>query len=229
MTEKMLSRLKFYLRYTLGMTRQEIRGVIVLCLLILLGMLAHAWLQYRERKQVVDYLNPIRFEVIYTRLEGERKLRQAKMYPKPVYFKANWVPRKQEVWSIDINAADSLAWVALPGIGPGFAKRILKFKAQLGGFFDVNQLKEVYGMDTVWVERYRNRFKIGDGVTRKLYVNRLLWQEFRHPYLPYAQVKVFLNYRKQHGVVRDYAELGQIKLLDMRVWERLRPYLAFDP
>jgi hypothetical protein len=84
-------------------------------------------------------------------------------------------------------------------------------------------------MDTVWVERYRNRFKIGDGVTRKLYVNRLLWQEFRHPYLPYAQVKVFLNYRKQHGVVRDYAELGQIKLLDMRVWERLRPYLAFDP
>ena len=225
----MFPRLKYYLRFTLGMSRTEIRGVIVLCLLVGLGMLAHAWVQYRERKEVYAFLDPIQFELVYTRLEEHRKVLQAKRHPKPVYFKANWEPRKQEVWSIDINAADSLAWVALPGIGPGFAKRILKFKEQLGGFFAVNQLKEVYGMDTVWVEHYRSRFKVGAGVTRKLYVNRLLWQEFRHPYLPYAQAKVFLTYRKQHGVVRDYVELGRINLLDMRVWERLRPYLAFDP
>ena len=186
-------------------------------------------LRYRERQETIAYFDPIRFEVIYQRMETARKSRLAKHYPKPYYFKANWTPRKQDDWKIDVNAADSLAWVALPGIGPGFAKRILKFREQLGGFSDVGQLKEVYGMDTIWVERYRNRFRLGAGVYRPLQVNRLLWQEFRHPYLPYAQAKFFLNYRKQHGVVRDFAELSQIKLLDMRVWERLRPYLAFDP
>ena len=225
----MLPRLTYYLRFTLGMTRAEIRGVIGLCILIGVGMGADAILRFRERQETMDYFNPIRFEVIYQRLEIARNKHFAKQYPKPYYFKANWTPRKQDDWKIDMNGADSLAWVALPGIGPGFAKRILKFKEQLGGFSDVGQLKEVYGMDTVWVERNRNRFRLGAGVYRYLQVNRLLWQEFRHPYLPYAQAKVFLNYRRQHGVVRDYAELSQIKLLDMRVWERLRPYLAFDP
>jgi len=225
----MLPRIKYYLRFTLGMTRAEIRGVIVLCILIGMGMGVDEFLRYRERQRVIEFFEPVRFEVIYQGMEATQKIRSSKKYPKPYYFKASWTPHKQDAWTIDMNAADSLAWVALPGIGPGFAKRILKFKEQLGGFSAINQLKEVYGMDTIWVDHYRNRFKLGAGVYRRLQVNRLLWQEFRHPYLPYAQAKVFLNYRKQHGVVRDYAELSQIKLLDMRVWERLKPYLAFDP
>ena len=225
----MLPRLKYYLRFTLGMTRNELRGAMVLVALIVFGMGLDAILRFRARQKVIGFLDPIQLEVKYSRMEVAQKIRLAKKYPKPYYFKASWSPRKQDVWTIDMNAADSLAWVALPGIGPGFAKRILKFKEQLGGFYQVSQLKEVYGMDTVWVERYRKRFHLGAGVYRKLQVNRLLWQEFRHPYLPYAQVKLFLNYRKQHGVVRDFDELSQIKLLDMRVWERLRPYLAFDP
>jgi DNA uptake protein ComE-like DNA-binding protein len=225
----MLPRLKYYLRFTLGMTRLEIHGVLLICMIIGIGMGVDAILRSRERQKTISYLDPVRFEVIYTRLEAAQKARSAKLYPKPHYFKATWAPRKNQAWSIDMNAADSVAWVALPGIGPGFAKRILKFKEQLGGFYQVSQLKEVYGMDTVWVERYRTQFRVGAGVYRKLYVNRVLWQEFRHPYLPYAQSKVFLAYRKQHGVVRDFEELSQIKLLDMRVWDRLRPYLAFDP
>jgi DNA uptake protein ComE-like DNA-binding protein len=226
----MFPRFRFYLRFILGMTRQEIRGVLFLCVLICLGMLLHAFLQYRARQQVLASINPIRFELAHVQLEVAKKKKQAKNFPKPYYFKAVWPAKKQQdTWTIDINAADSLAWVALPGIGPGFARRILKFKEQLGGFYDVGQLKEVYGMDTVWVERYRKRFKLGSGVYRKLQVNRLLWQEFRHPYLPYAQAKIFLNYRKQHGSIREFGDLAQIKLLDMRVWERLGPYLAFEP
>lgn len=225
----MLPRLKYYLRFTLGMSRNELRGAMVLVALIVFGMGLDAIVRFRARQKVIGFLDPVQLEVKFRRMEVAQKNRLAKKYPKPYYFKATWAPRKQDDWKIDMNGADSLAWVALPGIGPGFAKRILKFKEQLGGFYQVNQLKEVYGMDTIWVERYRNRFHLGTGVYRKLQVNRLLWQEFRHPYLPYAQAKLFLNYRKQHGVVRDFDELSQIKLLDLRAWERLRPYLAFDP
>jgi hypothetical protein len=173
------------------MTRNELRGAMVLVALIVFGMGLDAILRFRARQKVIGFLDPIQLEVKYSRMEVAQKIRLAKKYPKPYYFKASWSPRKQDVWTIDMNAADSLAWVALPGIGPGFAKRILKFKEQLGGFYQVSQLKEVYGMDTVWVERYRKRFHLGAGVYRKLQVNRLLWQEFRHPYLPYAQAKLF--------------------------------------
>jgi competence protein ComEA len=47
---------------------------------------------------------------------------------------------------VEINTADSLSIVYLKGIGPGFTKRIMKYRAMLGGFHSINQLKEVYGM-----------------------------------------------------------------------------------
>jgi hypothetical protein len=73
------------------------------------------------------------------------------------------------------------------------------------------------------------KFQVGKGVYRYLYVNRAIWNEFRHPYLPYGQAKVVLNYRKQHGVIGDYKTLLEIKLVDSLVWKRLRPYLNFEP
>jgi len=136
---------------------------------------------------------------------------------------------KSQDWQIDINKADSAAWVALPGIGPGFTRRILGFRDRLGGFAAAEQLLEVYGIDTVWVRRHLKKFRLGAGVYRLLYVNRAIWNEFRHPYLPYAQAKVVLNYRKQHGAISDFESLFQIKLLDPAVWIRLRPYLNFEP
>jgi len=132
-------------------------------------------------------------------------------------------------WTLDINLADSLAWVALKGIGPGFAKRILAYRQRLGGFKEVDQLKEVYGLDSVWVEQNKSHLKIGAGVFRTLPINRLDWNEFRHPYLPYAQVKLFLTYRKQHPYIVSFEALENIRGLDMGVWIRLKAYLSYEP
>jgi competence ComEA-like helix-hairpin-helix protein len=132
-------------------------------------------------------------------------------------------------WTLDINQADSLAWVGLKGIGPGFAKRILAYRERLGGFYRVDQLKEVYGLDTMWVERNKGHLLVGTGIYKKIAVNRVGWNEFRHPYISYAQVKLFLTYRNQHPVLQDFQALEQIKLLDHSMWNRLRPYLSFEP
>ncbi len=48
----------------------------------------------------------------------------------------------------DINNADSAQWLALPGIGPVFAKRIIELKEKKGFFRKPEELLEVYGMDT---------------------------------------------------------------------------------
>ena len=132
-------------------------------------------------------------------------------------------------WVLDINRADSLAWVGLQGIGPGFAKRILGYRERLGGFYAVDQLKEVYGLDSMWVEANRGHLLIGGGIYKKIALNRVTWNEFRHPYVSYAQVKIFLAYRKQHPFISDFQSLESIKLLDLSMWKRLRPYLSFEP
>jgi DNA uptake protein ComE-like DNA-binding protein len=132
-------------------------------------------------------------------------------------------------WTLDINRADSVAWVGLKGIGPGYARRILAYRERLGGFYQVDQLKEVYGMDSMWVNANKGHLLVGAGIYKKIAVNRVGWNEFRHPYISYAQVKVFMAYRKHHPVLQDFQALEQIKLLDHSMWNRLRPYLSFEP
>lgn len=228
----MLPRLKFYLRFTLGMTQQEIRGIYFLMGLIVLGMGVHATYRYLQLKQVADLIEPKHFEEIYvSQMAAHRKPNFIhKSYPiyKRTFAYPHYVKKSQD-WKININEADSAAWVALPGIGPGFAKRILTFRERLGGFAAAEQLAEVYGIDTIWIRQNLRKFQVGKGVYRSLYVNRAIWNEFRHPYLPFAQAKVVLNFRKQHGIISDYGALLQIKLIEPSVWERLRPYLNFEP
>jgi DNA uptake protein ComE-like DNA-binding protein len=214
------------------MTRQEIRGICFLIGLIVFGMLVHEIYQFVTLSQQAELFVPKRFEEIYI---AQKTLHKRSAFPPnkyPIYKRFvpfTKYPKKVYDWKININEADSVAWVALPGIGPGFAKRILTFRERLGGFASAAQLKEVYGIDTIWVKENLRKFQVGKGVYRPLYVNRAIWNEFRHPYLPYAQAKIILNYRKQHGVIADFDALFAIKLADPFVWERLRPYLNFEP
>jgi DNA uptake protein ComE-like DNA-binding protein len=183
-------------------------------------------------RQELTEINPKRYEEVYEAAE-EKRLKNYVRRPTYIYNRPDKIKRtngkKSQDWQIDINQADSAAWVALPGIGPGFARRIMGFRERLGGFAVAEQLLEVYGIDTVWVRQHLKKFRLGSGVYRPLFVNRAIWNEFRHPYLPYAQAKVVLNYRKQHGVITDFESLLQIKLVEPAVWMRLKPYLNFEP
>jgi len=60
-----------------------------------------------------------------------------------------WVQPKPSL--IDINVADTTAFIALPGIGSKLANRIVSFRSKLGGFHSVEQIREVYGLkDSVY-------------------------------------------------------------------------------
>jgi len=48
---------------------------------------------------------------------------------------------------VDINRADSVALLALPGIGPYFAGKVVAYRVQLGGYSRPEQLMEIYHFD----------------------------------------------------------------------------------
>ena len=47
---------------------------------------------------------------------------------------------------IDINQADTVAFISLPGIGGKLANRIVNFRDKLGGFYSVQQVGETFGL-----------------------------------------------------------------------------------
>ena len=238
----MRAKIHYYLRFVFGFSQSDINGMYSLFLLLLLYVLASYGYQYIEGEKLAISFQP---KVWNSALVKMPKQREWVKYPIHKKWERRAAPTsnfngrifpgyvrklaQNQHWTLDINMADSVAWVGLKGIGPGFAKRILAYRQRLGGFNAVMQLKEVYGLDSMWVEENKSHLKIGAGVFRTLRVNQLAWNEFRHPYLPYAQVKLFLTYRKQHPFISSYEELEKIHGLDLSIWTRLKPYLSYEP
>ena len=52
-----------------------------------------------------------------------------------------------DIPKLELNAADSTALVSLRGIGPWYARKIMDYRARLGGFYDLAQLREIEGID----------------------------------------------------------------------------------
>lgn len=50
---------------------------------------------------------------------------------------------------IDINKSTQEEWMELWGIGPSISARIIKYRNAIGGFDSINQLKTIYGIDSV--------------------------------------------------------------------------------
>jgi competence ComEA-like helix-hairpin-helix protein len=230
----------YLLRFTLAYTHAEIKGLIVLLGMMAIYVLLYIGYEWRENEVAKLDFQPVLWEANYKAISpkvfGSRKFTgkeaggyRSRVRRKWVDYKSggyeSGVRRKQQ--AIDINTADSAAWVALNGIGPGFAKRIITYREKLGGFYQVEQLKEVYGLDSIWVKENKALLKVGAGVYRFLAINQVEWKDFKHPYLPYGQSKVVLAYRKQHGVLKDFEALEKIQLLDLVAWKRLKPYLSF--
>ena len=232
----MKTKLHYYLRFILAYTHDEIKGIFVLFIMMGIYVLYYIGNEYYSKEQEKLDFNPVAWETNYKAISpksGGRESggKESGVRRKWVDYKSGGkesvVGRKQQ--AIDINNADSAAWVALNGIGPGFAKRIITYREKLGGFYQVGQLKEVYGLDSIWVKENKALLKVGAGVYRFLKINQVEWKDFKHPYLPYGQSKVILAYRKQHGALNDFEALEKIQLLDLVAWRRLRPYLSFAP
>jgi competence protein ComEA len=67
---------------------------------------------------------------------------------------------------LDLNAADSLALVALPGIGPALAGRILAARAQRGRFGRLEELLEVRGIGAKRLEQLKGYVVVGASPSR---------------------------------------------------------------
>lgn len=123
------------------------------------------------------------------------------------------VAKETTIPIIDLNVADTVELMKLPGIGSSFAKRIVEYKEKLGGYYSVSQLLEVYGMDSVRYNGISNYVTTDSVALRKLKVNYDTFKTLlRHPYLEYDDVKKIVNQRERKGLIVDWNQLRTILL-----------------
>ncbi|ERJ61278.1 ComEA family DNA-binding protein [Sphingobacterium paucimobilis] len=130
---------------------------------------------------------------------------------------------------IDIMQADSIDWVALRGIGPVFAKRILNYRKALGGFSSIAQVAEVYGLPPETFTAIKDQLYLSPNSTvHTIDINKCTIEQLaKHPYVSKKQAQWIVNYRIQHGAFKDFSSLADIQLLDQDFFRKIEPYLEF--
>ena len=130
---------------------------------------------------------------------------------------------------INVNDADTNSWMEVRGIGPVFSKRIVKFRDALGGFHDINQLKEVYGIPEDILDRIYQQIQLMPKSHKRILINQISIDSLaKHPYVRYKRARTIINYRVQHGNFKELADLKKILSLDEEFFIKIEPYLDFD-
>ena len=105
---------------------------------------------------------------------------------------------------VNINTADSVDLVQLPGIGSKLASRIIRYRENLGGFHQNEQLLEVYGIRDTLLKKLISYLEVDLGAPRQIELNSVSREELlRHPYFRGPFAAAIINYREAHGVFRS--------------------------
>lgn len=152
---------------------------------------------------------------------------QQQKEPKPEPMKETELPKKtQNIKVLELNTADSIALTELSGIGPSYAKRILKYRSMLGGFVSSEQLKEVYGFNEELFQKVKNSVTVNATLVKKINLNKDDFKSInKHPYLSYEVTKTIFDWRRKTSL--NATNLKEI-LNDPALYTKLLPYLAFD-
>lgn len=209
----------------------ERNGVIVLMCVILLMFfvlfLLPGFVKEKPRIDVSKFENEIiRFErandsVISQRSNANRFQDSAK-HMKPIFRKV------YQLKKIELNSVDSAGLDSLPGIGPVFAKRIIKYRDLLGGYYSINQLSEVYGIPPELAGKIYNYIIVDTLKIRMLLLNSADFKKVNaHPYISFDQTKMIFKLRsRQKIIVSD--QLIENKIFSSEEIIKLRHYLSFE-
>lgn len=142
--------------------------------------------------------------------------------------KHSYGDNKKALLSLDINVADTSAFISLPGIGSKLASRIIHFRDKLGGFYSIEQVAETYGLPDSTFQKIKPLLRCAGPVIHQLNINTATAADLQqHPYIG-RLANVIVQYRTQHGAFKALEDLLKMDVMTGERLERVRPYLLVE-
>ncbi len=160
----------------------------------------------------------------YILIENENKSYKTNSQQEPIMI---GIGTKKQIKVVELNTVDSIGLLPLPGIGPAYAKRILKYRSLLGGFYSAEQLREVYGFTDSLFQIVKAYVRVDPSLVTKIDLNTEDFKKLNaHPYISYEDTKTIFNYRRKNGAITTLAHL-RICISDEEQVKKIIPYLSF--
>ena len=203
-------------------------GILFLSLIILIIFIAKNAYQ-KQKNQVFDF-SLYKTEIDQLRLQTNKESVTTFSEKPTIKTIEQYQPVAKKISPIvEINSADTLEFESLPAIGQVYSKRICKYRNLLGGFYSINQLMEVYGMDSVRFTKILPHLIIDTTKIKTININTCTKNELQsHPYISYKLAGVIINYKQQNGVYVTLRDLTKIHLIDSLKFRKIVPYLTID-
>lgn len=130
---------------------------------------------------------------------------------------------------VELNSADTTDLMKLRGIGTWTARKIVRYREQLGGYHSIEQLYEIEGISHEMLDTTTAHMRIEPELIRRISVNRCsIRQLSRHPYLRFEQAKAIYELRRNKIQLTSAEDLQQLPELSEKDLLRLTPYLSWE-
>jgi competence protein ComEA len=181
------------------------------------------------RKAGGKFYYPSDFEKIY----GIDKKKIAELLPYVFIGDTNKPVRpnvqKKQGTKINLNTCDSVMLDLLPGIGPVLSARIIKYRNLLGGYSDINQLNEVYGLNAETFALISGKVNADSLAINRIKINQAEYKELiRHPYFEPIEVTSIIKFKELKGRIESIDELTVNKIISPEKAKKISPYLSFE-
>lgn len=226
-------------------SRFERNGIIVLCALILISIISKKYVTKLFAKdyqiteadkakiaQLQQQINEAKTSYAYNNYYSDKK-EYAKKDNIESFSKDKQYQAKKDYYdfTIEVNSATQEDYERLYGIGKVYAERIVKFRDRLGGFYSVNQIKDVFGIEDSTFQKFKKNLTIKPVKIKKININTASFEELSaNPYFFSTVAKQIIGYRTK---VKPFASVNDIKNLYFvrdhpEQFDKLSPYVEIN-
>lgn len=188
---------------------------------------------YGMTPEIFEQLEPfILFSAQISKISNTKGLnpinKSLKGYWKDTSAHTEYQRKEKIILSIqELNSTDSINLLKIPGIGSVLASRIIRYRNLLGGFYDISQIKEVYGLRSENFTSVSAFLRVDASVVKTLNINFSTVQDLgHHPYIGFRTARKLIRQRDKKGMFLSANDLSVS--LGSDSLKRLIPYLRFS-
>jgi competence protein ComEA len=127
---------------------------------------------------------------------------------------------------VDINTATIEELQQVKGVGPFFAKQIVKYRDAMGGFHNERQLLQVWKVDEEKLATWKP-YIYTSGEIKKLSLNKATLEELEaHPLISWNLANSIVKLRLQNGPFKRIEDVKRSALMNEQLFEELKWYLS---
>lgn len=164
----------------------------------------------------------------FVNIETKEHYDVEKKYPANDHKKGEKFVHKKIYSNINVNAADTVDWARLPGIGSKLSLRIVTFREKLGGFYSIEQVGETFGLTDSVFQKVK-QYLLVSGEVKKININTATLEQLKgHPYIRYNIGNLIIQYRLQHGAFKKITDIKKIMVITEEIFNKVSPYLSVE-